>query len=65
VFVGWTGLFTVLLLGQAYWLATVVGDAARGEAPKVRAAAIDAVRFVLLVLAGVEIAAFILLYIVK
>jgi heme/copper-type cytochrome/quinol oxidase subunit 3 len=65
VFVGWTGLFTVLLLGQCYWLATVVGDAAREEAPEVRAAAIDAVRFVLFVLAGVEIAAFILLYIVK
>lgn len=67
VFVGWTGLFTLTLLGTAYWLATVVGDVSRaGETALVlRAAAVDAVSFVLLVLAGVEIAAFILLYIVK
>src|SRR5438552_826720 len=65
VFVGWTGLFTVMLLGATYWLVTVAGDASRSEAPEVRAAAVDAVSFVLLVLAGVEIAAFILLYIVK
>src|SRR5437868_5517058 len=66
VFVGWTGLFTVVLLGAAYWLATVVADASRAAADlAVRAAAVDAVSFVLIVLAGVEIAAFILLYIVK
>jgi heme/copper-type cytochrome/quinol oxidase subunit 3 len=65
VFVGWTGLFTVMLLGATYWLVTVAGDASRSEAPEVRAAAVEAVSFVLLVLAGVEIAAFILLYIVK
>src|SRR5512133_102832 len=66
VFVGWTGLFALMLLGATYWLATVVGDAARaGEAVELRSAAVDAVSFVLLVLAGVEIAAFILLYIVK
>jgi heme/copper-type cytochrome/quinol oxidase subunit 3 len=67
VFVGWTGLFTLTLLGTAYWLTTVVGDVSRaGETDlAVRAAAVDGVSFVLLVLAGVEIAAFILLYIVK
>jgi heme/copper-type cytochrome/quinol oxidase subunit 3 len=66
VFVGWSGLFTVFLLGTCYWLATVIGDVTRaGGVPVVRAAAVEGVGFVLLVLAGVEIAAFILLYIVK
>jgi heme/copper-type cytochrome/quinol oxidase subunit 3 len=66
VFVGWSGLFALILLGAAYWLATVVGDVSRvGAAIEVRAAGVDAVSFVLVVLAGVEIAAFILLYIVK
>jgi heme/copper-type cytochrome/quinol oxidase subunit 3 len=66
VFVGWTGLFTLFLLGSTYWLGTVIADVSRagGEAPELRAAAVDAVSFVLLVLAGVEIAAFILLYVV-
>jgi heme/copper-type cytochrome/quinol oxidase subunit 3 len=66
VFVGWSGLFALLLLGTCYWLATVIGDVSRaGSIPEVRAAAIDGVGFVMLVLAGVELAAFILLYIVK
>jgi heme/copper-type cytochrome/quinol oxidase subunit 3 len=66
VFVGWSGLFTVFLLGTCYWLATVIGDVTRaGGVPVVRAAAVEGVGFVLLVLAGVEIAAFILLYVVK
>jgi len=66
VFVGWSGLFTVFLLGTCYWLGTVIGDVTRtGSLPVVRAAAVDGVGFVLLVLAGIEIAAFILLYIVK
>ena len=66
VFVGWSGLFTVFLLGTCYWLVTVIGDVTRtGSLPVVRAAAVDGVGFVLLVLAGIEIAAFILLYIVK
>jgi hypothetical protein len=66
VFVGWSGLFALSLLGACYWLATVVGDVTRAsEVPELRAAAIDGVGFVLLVLAGVEIAAFILLYVVK
>jgi heme/copper-type cytochrome/quinol oxidase subunit 3 len=66
VFVGWSGLFALMLLGASYWLATVVGDVSRsGAAIELRAAAVDAVSLVLLVLAGVEIAAFILLYIVK
>ena len=66
VFVGWSGLFTVFLLGTCYWVATVIGDVTRaGGVPVVRAAAVEGVGFVLLVLAGVEIAAFILLYVVK
>lgn len=66
VFVGWSGLFALMLLGACYWLATVVGDVSRsGAAAELQAAAVDAVSFVLLVLAGVEIAAFILLYLVK
>ena len=66
VFVGWSGLFALFLLGTCYWLATVIGDVTRaGPAPEVRAAAVDGVGFVLLVLAGVEIAACILLYVVK
>jgi heme/copper-type cytochrome/quinol oxidase subunit 3 len=66
VFVGWTGLFTVFLLGTCYWLGTVIADVARAgrETVELRAAAVDAVSFVLLVLAGVEVAAFILLYLV-
>lgn len=66
VFVGWTGLFALFLLGSTYWLGTVIADISRAgpESPELRAAAVDAVSFVLLVLAGVEIAAFILLYIV-
>jgi heme/copper-type cytochrome/quinol oxidase subunit 3 len=66
VFVGWSGLYALFLLGTCYWLATVVGDVTRaGTPPEVRTAAVDGVGFVLLVLAGVEIAAFILLYGVK
>jgi heme/copper-type cytochrome/quinol oxidase subunit 3 len=66
VFVGWSGLFALFLLGTCYWLATVIGDVSRaGAVPEVRAAALDGVGFVLQVLAGVEVAAFILLYVVK
>src|SRR5438105_10279385 len=47
VFVGWTGLFALFLLGSAYWLGTVVADVARaGEAPDLRPAAADAGSFV-------------------
>lgn len=66
VFVGWSGLFALILLGTCYWLATVIGDVSRaGSIPEVRAAAVEGVGLVLLVLAGVELAAFILLYVVK
>jgi heme/copper-type cytochrome/quinol oxidase subunit 3 len=66
VFVGWSGLFALFLLGTCFWLATVIGDVSRASAqPQVRAAAVEGVGLVLLVLAGVEIAAFILLYVVK
>lgn len=66
VFVGWSGLFALILLGTCYWLATVIGDVSRaGSIPEVRAAAVEGVGLVLLVLAVVELAAFILLYVVK
>jgi heme/copper-type cytochrome/quinol oxidase subunit 3 len=66
VFVGWSGLFALFLLGTTYWLGTVIGDVTRaGSLPELRAAAVDGVGFVLLVLAGIEIVAFILLYVVK
>jgi heme/copper-type cytochrome/quinol oxidase subunit 3 len=65
VFVGWTGLFTLFLFGTTYWLATVVADVSGdGATPAFQAAAIEGVSFVLIVLAGVEVAAFILLYLV-
>src|SRR5256885_1742858 len=66
VFVGWSGLFALFLLGTSYWLVTVIGDVTRvGSLPEGRAALVDGAGFVLLVLAGIEIAAFILLYVVK
>lgn len=65
VFVGWTGLFALFLFGTAYWIATVVGDVSGdGATPEFQAAAIEAVSFVLIVMAGVEVVAFILLYLV-
>jgi heme/copper-type cytochrome/quinol oxidase subunit 3 len=66
VFVGWTGLFVLFLLGTVYWLGTVLGDNVRRVeiVPGLHAASVEAVSFVLGVLALVELAAFILLYIV-
>jgi hypothetical protein len=66
VFVGWTGLFALVLLGTAYWLGTVVADVGRaaGSTAGLHAAAVEAVSLVLVVLAVVELVAFILLYIV-
>jgi heme/copper-type cytochrome/quinol oxidase subunit 3 len=66
VFVGWSGLYALFLLGMCYWLATAVGDVTRaGATPELRAAAVDGAAFVLVVFAGIELAAFILLYLVK
>jgi heme/copper-type cytochrome/quinol oxidase subunit 3 len=67
VFVGWTGTFTVFLLGTSYWLATAVasGDRARdADGRSIVAATVEAAAFVLLVLAAIEFVAFILLYVV-
>ncbi len=66
VFVGWTGLFTLFLFGTIYWLVIVLGDLRRRAEvmPGIHAAAVEAVSFVLGVLALVQLAAFILLYIV-
>jgi heme/copper-type cytochrome/quinol oxidase subunit 3 len=65
VFVGWTGTFTLFLLGVAYWMTTVLtGSWAANTGSPLRSANVEACAFVLLVLAGVEFAAFILLYVV-
>jgi heme/copper-type cytochrome/quinol oxidase subunit 3 len=67
VFVGWTGTFALFLLGLAYWLTTVLTASSASSAPgssPLRSANIESCAFVLLVLAGVEFAAFILLYVV-
>lgn len=66
VFVGWTGLYALTVLGTMYWLATVLADSFRRPTAQtvVQAAAAEAVAFVWVVLAIVEIVAFILLYVV-
>ena len=65
VFVGWTGTFTIFLLGACYWLATAVAEGRhRSAGPDLRPASVEAAGFVLLVLAAIELAAFILLYLV-
>lgn len=60
VFVGWTGMLTVFLLGTAYWLGTALGR----EGGAVEIATAEAASFALLVLGGIAFAAFILLYVV-
>src|SRR5438445_7190306 len=53
VFVGWSGLFALFLLGTSYWLVTVIGDVRRvGSLPGGRAAMLDGPGFGLLVLAA-------------
>jgi heme/copper-type cytochrome/quinol oxidase subunit 3 len=65
VFVGWTGLFALMLFGTVYWLATVISDTSRAVAtPAFQTAAVEAVSLVLIVMAGIEVASFILLYVV-
>jgi len=65
VFVGWTGLFAVVALGTMFWLENVLAQSLRAAAdgPYLRAS-VEAVSFSWAVLALVEIAAFILLYVV-
>lgn len=67
VFVGWTGTYTVFLLGAAYWLATTLAGASAESARQglqLRGGNLEACAFVLVVFAGIEFAAFILLYVV-
>lgn len=66
VFVGWTGLYALSVLGTMYWLATAIAGSFRrpGAQTVVQAATAEAVAFVSVVLAIVEVVAFILLYVV-
>jgi heme/copper-type cytochrome/quinol oxidase subunit 3 len=65
VFIGWTGLFALVALGTMLWLESLLAQSLRGTAdvPYLRAS-VDAVGFSWGVLALVQVAAFILLYLV-
>jgi heme/copper-type cytochrome/quinol oxidase subunit 3 len=65
VFVGWTGLVALAAFGTMLWLETVLAQSLRGspDVAYLRASA-EAVSFCWAVLALVEIAAFVLLYLV-
>ncbi|MGB2874750.1 MAG: hypothetical protein WBB76_04660 [Gaiellaceae bacterium] len=67
VFVGWTGLYAVYVLGTMYWLETQLAQTIRGgdaTLPLVRASA-EALRLNWAVLGAVGVVAFILLYVVR
>jgi heme/copper-type cytochrome/quinol oxidase subunit 3 len=67
VFYGWTGLFSVFVLGSMYWLETQLAQTIRGgdaELPLVVPSA-QGLRLNLAVLGFVGFAAFILLYVVR
>jgi heme/copper-type cytochrome/quinol oxidase subunit 3 len=67
VFVGWTGLYAVFMLGVLYWLETQVAQTLReGDAalPLIRPSA-EALRVVWFVLGLVGLVAYILLYLVR
>ena len=65
VFVGWTGLFALTALGTMLWLETVVAQAFRSSADVVHTrASMEAISFAWGVLALVQVAAFVLLYLV-
>ena len=66
VFVGWTGLYALTVLGTMYWMTTVIAGSFRRPAAQtvLQAAEAEAVAFVWVVLAVVEVVAFILLYVV-
>ena len=65
VFVGWTGLIALAALGTMLWLETALAQSLRGspDVPYLRAS-VEAVSFCWAVLALVEVAAFVLLYLV-
>jgi hypothetical protein len=66
VYLGWTGFFTIFLLGAAYWLQTMIATAVRtgGGAAEVEPQVADFAIF-WTVLGLVELAAFVLLFGVK
>jgi heme/copper-type cytochrome/quinol oxidase subunit 3 len=65
VYVGWTGLLALAAFGTMLWLETVLAQSLRGSADVAYLrASVEAVSFSWAVLALVEIAAFVLLYLV-
>jgi heme/copper-type cytochrome/quinol oxidase subunit 3 len=65
VFVGWTGLFALAALGTMLWLESVLAQSLRGSADVAYLrASVEAVSFSWAVLALVQVAAFVLLYLV-
>jgi heme/copper-type cytochrome/quinol oxidase subunit 3 len=67
LFWGWTLLFALVWLGAVYWLETLVAQTARGAADgsELLGAGADGLMVYLYTLAGIEIVAFLLLYVVK
>jgi heme/copper-type cytochrome/quinol oxidase subunit 3 len=66
VYLGWTGFFTIFVLGAMYWLETIVAAAVRARAGAVVVAPqLTAFGVFWNLLGAVEIAAFILLFLVK
>jgi hypothetical protein len=66
VYLGWTGFFTIFLLGAAYWLETILAAAVRTRAPAAETAAHLGDFWIFWSTLGlVEIAAFVLLFGVK
>jgi heme/copper-type cytochrome/quinol oxidase subunit 3 len=71
VFIGWTGFYVLLLLGAIYWMETLVAESYRdrsGEGAEARAvvrrANAEALSLFWVFLGAVEVAAFIILYLV-
>jgi heme/copper-type cytochrome/quinol oxidase subunit 3 len=66
VFVGWTGLIAVNILGVVYWLTTLLAETlrARGRSVTLLRAPAEAVGVYWATLGLIELAAFILLYVV-
>jgi heme/copper-type cytochrome/quinol oxidase subunit 3 len=65
VFVGWTGLFALAALGTMLWLESLLAQSLRGSAEvQYLRASVEAVSFSWAVLALVQLAAFVLLYLV-
>jgi heme/copper-type cytochrome/quinol oxidase subunit 3 len=66
VYFGWTGFFTIFVLGAVYWLETTLAGAVRTRAPGAETAGLLGSFVIFWATMGlVEIAAFILLFLVK